>query len=62
VSTNGNAPVLRLNGIDTYYGQIHILESLNLEVAEGELVSLLGGNASAAAWRSSPRTAASSAP
>jgi branched-chain amino acid transport system ATP-binding protein len=46
VSTNGNAPVLRLNGIDTYYGQIHILESLNLEVAEGELVSLLGGNAS----------------
>jgi branched-chain amino acid transport system ATP-binding protein len=46
VSTNGNAPVLRLNAIDTYYGQIHILESLNLEVAEGELVSLLGGNAS----------------
>jgi branched-chain amino acid transport system ATP-binding protein len=46
VSTNGAAPLLRLSGIDTYYGQIHILESLNLEVREGELVSLLGGNAS----------------
>src|SRR6266511_2555505 len=38
--------LLRLNGVDTYYGQIHILQSLNLEVAEGELVCLLGGNAS----------------
>jgi branched-chain amino acid transport system ATP-binding protein len=38
--------LLKLSGIDTYYGQIHILERLNLEVREGELVSLLGGNAS----------------
>jgi branched-chain amino acid transport system ATP-binding protein len=46
VSSNGARPLLRLNGIDTYYGQIHILENLNLQVCEGELVSLLGGNAS----------------
>jgi branched-chain amino acid transport system ATP-binding protein len=46
VSTNGAAQLLRLNAIDTYYGQIHILENLSLEVREGELVSLLGGNAS----------------
>jgi branched-chain amino acid transport system ATP-binding protein len=46
VSANGAAPLLRLDGIDTYYGQIHILENLNLLVREGELVSLLGGNAS----------------
>jgi branched-chain amino acid transport system ATP-binding protein len=46
VSVNGAAPLLRLDGIDTYYGQIHILERLSLEVREGELVSLLGGNAS----------------
>src|SRR5256885_16969410 len=46
VSTNGARPLLRLNGIDTYYGQIHILENVNLQVCEGELVSLLGGNAS----------------
>jgi branched-chain amino acid transport system ATP-binding protein len=46
VNANGAAPLLRLEGIDTYYGQIHILERLNLVVREGELVSLLGGNAS----------------
>jgi len=46
VSANGSASLLRLNGIDTYYGQIHILDGLNLEVRDGELVSLLGGNAS----------------
>jgi branched-chain amino acid transport system ATP-binding protein len=46
VSENGAAPLLRLDGIDTYYGQIHILEKLSLLVREGELVSLLGGNAS----------------
>ena len=38
--------LLRLSGIDTFYGQIHILSGLELEVAEGELVCLLGGNAS----------------
>jgi branched-chain amino acid transport system ATP-binding protein len=38
--------LLRLSGINTYYGQIHILEDMNLQVGEGELVSLLGGNAS----------------
>jgi branched-chain amino acid transport system ATP-binding protein len=46
VTTNGADPLLKLSGIDTYYGQIHILESLNMHVGEGELVSLLGGNAS----------------
>jgi branched-chain amino acid transport system ATP-binding protein len=46
MSTNGKRDILRLNGIDTYYGEIHILESLDLHVEEGELVSLLGGNAS----------------
>jgi branched-chain amino acid transport system ATP-binding protein len=38
--------LLRLEGINTYYGQIHILQDLNLEVNAGELVCLLGGNAS----------------
>jgi len=39
-------PLLRLDGVDTYYGQIHILQGVNLHVGEGELVCLLGGNAS----------------
>jgi branched-chain amino acid transport system ATP-binding protein len=38
--------LLELSGINTYYGEIHILENVNLAVGEGELVSLLGGNAS----------------
>jgi branched-chain amino acid transport system ATP-binding protein len=38
--------LLRLNDVDTYYGEIHILERVSLEVGEGELVCLLGGNAS----------------
>jgi len=41
-----NGPLPRLGAINTYYGEIHILEDLELEVGEGELVSLLGGNAS----------------
>ena len=39
-------PLLELTGINTYYGPIHILQDVNLQVAEGELVCLLGGNAS----------------
>jgi branched-chain amino acid transport system ATP-binding protein len=38
--------LLRLKDVDTYYGEIHILERVSLEVGEGELVCLLGGNAS----------------
>jgi branched-chain amino acid transport system ATP-binding protein len=38
--------LLELEDVDTYYGQIHILQRVSLEVAEGELVCLLGGNAS----------------
>jgi branched-chain amino acid transport system ATP-binding protein len=37
---------LALKDVDTYYGEIHILQRLSLEVAKGELVCLLGGNAS----------------
>jgi len=38
--------LLELEAVDTYYGQIHILQSVNLRVGKGELVCLLGGNAS----------------
>ena len=39
-------PLLELEGINTFYGQIHILQDSNMVVREGELVCLLGGNAS----------------
>jgi len=38
--------LLQLDEVDTHYGQIHILQGVSLEVNEGELVCLLGGNAS----------------
>ena len=40
------APLLQLEGVNTYYGPIHILQDSNLVVRDGELVCLLGGNAS----------------
>ncbi len=41
-----NTPLLRLSNINTYYGPIHILQDVNIEVFEGEITCLLGGNAS----------------
>jgi branched-chain amino acid transport system ATP-binding protein len=38
--------LLELDNVTTYYGQMRILEGLSLAVEEGELVCLLGGNAS----------------
>jgi branched-chain amino acid transport system ATP-binding protein len=38
--------LLKLDAVDTFYGPIHILQGLSLEVQPGELVCLLGGNAS----------------
>jgi branched-chain amino acid transport system ATP-binding protein len=43
---NETAPLLTLDAVDTYYGPIHILQSITLQVGAGELVCLLGGNAS----------------
>jgi branched-chain amino acid transport system ATP-binding protein len=40
------APLLEFTDVDTFYGPIHILQGLSIHVDEGELVCLLGGNAS----------------
>jgi branched-chain amino acid transport system ATP-binding protein len=37
--------VLTLSNIDTYYGSIQALRNVSLSVEQGEIVSLLGGNA-----------------
>ncbi len=44
--SNGQRPLLRFNQVNTYYGLIHILQEVDLEIYPGELVCLLGGNAS----------------
>jgi branched-chain amino acid transport system ATP-binding protein len=44
--TGTEAPLLALRDVNTYYGQIHILKDINIAIGRGELVCLLGGNAS----------------
>jgi branched-chain amino acid transport system ATP-binding protein len=39
-------PLLEFEHVHTYYGQIHILDDVSVKVYPGELVCLLGGNAS----------------
>jgi branched-chain amino acid transport system ATP-binding protein len=45
-SPNGKQPVLQLQDVDTHYGTIQILREVDIEVYPGEIVCLLGGNAS----------------
>jgi branched-chain amino acid transport system ATP-binding protein len=39
-------PILEFKNVDTYYGNIQVLYDINLQIYKGELVCLLGGNAS----------------
>ncbi len=38
--------LLEFRDVDTYYGDLHVLKKVNYEIEKGEIVSLLGGNAS----------------
>src|SRR5215510_5568660 len=40
----GSAMILRLQAIDTYYGFVHMLHGVSLEIAPGEVLALLGRN------------------
>ena len=44
VAVNGKTPVLELHDVHTYYGAIHALKGISLQVYEGEIVTLLGSN------------------
>jgi branched-chain amino acid transport system ATP-binding protein len=39
-------PMLEFKGVNTYYGDLHALKDVNYSINKGEIVSLLGGNAS----------------
>jgi branched-chain amino acid transport system ATP-binding protein len=38
-------PLLEFTDVDTYYGDLHVLKRVNYVIEQGEIVSLLGGNA-----------------
>ncbi|MGI9585213.1 MAG: ABC transporter ATP-binding protein [Acidimicrobiia bacterium] len=40
------SPVLEFRGVNTHYGPVHVLKDVDLEIYDGEIVCLLGGNAS----------------
>jgi branched-chain amino acid transport system ATP-binding protein len=42
--TQGGGNVLELKDVHTYYGSIHALKGISLEVREGEVVTLIGSN------------------
>jgi len=39
-------PILELRNVSTHYGLVAVLRNVNVEIYEGEMVCLLGGNAS----------------
>ncbi len=41
---NEHAVVLRVTGLNSFYGRAHILRDVSLEAAKGEVVVLLGRN------------------
>jgi branched-chain amino acid transport system ATP-binding protein len=43
MSTDGQ-PILKLDGVHTFYGTIQALKGISLEVHEGEVVTLIGAN------------------
>ena len=44
--TSDGRLLLEFRDVDTYYGELHVLKRVNYEIRAGEIVCLLGGNAS----------------
>jgi branched-chain amino acid transport system ATP-binding protein len=43
-SASANGTILQLEDIHTYYGAIHAIKGISIEVREGEIVTLIGAN------------------
>lgn len=44
VAAAGTAPLLKVRGLEAWYGESHILHGIDFDVAPGEVVTLLGRN------------------
>ncbi|MFJ1706129.1 amino acid ABC transporter ATP-binding protein [Kitasatospora sp. NPDC088346] len=45
-SVAGSTPLVVLNGVDKHFGALHVLQDVNLEIARGEVVVLIGPSGS----------------
>jgi len=43
-TASGARPLLEVKGLDVFYGGIHALRSVDISVADGEIVSIIGAN------------------
>ena len=43
---DGARPILEMNNVSTHYGLVAVLRNVNIQIFPGEMVCLLGGNAS----------------
>ena len=46
MSRDNGTPLLEFSDVHTHYGPLHVLKGVTYKIREGEIVSLLGGNAS----------------
>ena len=44
VAAAGTAPLLKVRGLEAWYGESHVLHGIDFDVAPGEVVTLLGRN------------------
>ncbi|MBR3334473.1 MAG: ATP-binding cassette domain-containing protein, partial [Clostridia bacterium] len=44
ITRNPDLPLLKVNDLHVYYGAIHAVKGISLEVHEGEIVTLIGAN------------------
>ncbi len=43
---NGGTPMIAIRGVNKHFGQLHVLKEINLEIARGEVVVVLGPSGS----------------
>ena len=46
MTTERGAPILELRNVSTHYGLVAVLRDVDMDIYAGEMVCLLGGNAS----------------
>ena len=53
-SSTGNQPLIELRHVDKHYGDLHVLNDINLSVDRGEVVVVIGPSGSGCLLYTSP--------